>query len=163
MWEGKGDSGLLSGILKQWWKTEVDLVKWKQFAIVQYLVGVVCLHTSTVKDAMSRTVRGGSGRTVTGVYEHPSGSLVEGFCQGEVAQRELQCSAPRSLLLCFPVGRKAYKAVLSASICVSSANDFWTHLLVSPELDKNIKVSKISKFLQVSRGFQLVLRQRPKL
>lgn len=68
-----------------------------------------------------------------------------------------------AVFICLPGGPKAYKGALSTSMCVSPANDFCTHLLISPELDKNIKVSKISKFLQVSRGFQLVLRQGYKL
>lgn len=51
MREGKGDWSLLSGISKQWWKIQATLVKWKQFAVVQYLVGAVHLHTGTVKDA----------------------------------------------------------------------------------------------------------------
>lgn len=65
--------------------------------------------------------------------------------------------------VCFPVGPKAYKSMMSMSIRVFPDKDFLTYLLILSKLDKISKVSKVSKFLQVSRDFQLVLRQRPTL
>lgn len=49
------------------------------------------------------------------------------------------------------------------SNCVFADKDFLIYLLISSKLDKILKVSKVSKFLQVSRGFRLVLRQEPTL
>lgn len=46
------------------------------------------------------------------------------------------------------------------SNCVFADKDFLIYLLISSKLDKILKVSKVSKFLQVSR---LVLRQEPTL
>lgn len=64
-------------------------------------------------------------------------------------------------VVCFPVGPKGYKSIMFMPVCVFPDKHFLTYLLISSKLDKILKVSKVSKFLQISRGFQLVLRQGP--
>lgn len=66
--------------------------------------------------------------------------------------------SPMLSITCFPVGAKGYKSIMFVSICVFPDKDFLTYMLISSKLDKILKVSKVSKFLQISRGFQLVLR-----
>lgn len=52
-------------------------------AIMQILSGSIHLHTSTVEDAIQRTVRGGRRRTIMAINR--CCSLVESFCWARIA------------------------------------------------------------------------------